>query len=135
MNPRTGIYLKYWLPVVLYATLIFYLSSLPLQIQAYGSVLSKSKFDVNYALHIAEYGIFSFLLFRAFSKHSFNKPMLIAVIVSITYAATDEIHQLFVLGRSSSLIDMMFNSMGSFLAQSAILIKRSKRTNSKAMTI
>ena len=51
-------------------------------------------------LHIIEYAILSFLLYRALIKSKFKKySFVLAVTISIFYGLIDEVHQIFVVGR------------------------------------
>lgn len=44
-----------------------------------------------------------------------NKSLLIALFICILYACSDEVHQLFVVGRSCEVKDMIIDSMGAGL--------------------
>ncbi len=105
-------FLYYWLPVYVYAGLIFYFSSLstipPLIIEIIPETL---------IWHMIEYAIFSILLFRAFINSKNTKfrenAIHLSIIIAILYGITDEIHQYFVPGRISSFFDIIANSLGS----------------------
>lgn len=43
------------------------------------------------------------------------KAIVIAMIISILYACSDEIHQIFVSGRTGKIIDVLIDSIGSFV--------------------
>lgn len=108
----------HWLPALLYAGLIFYISSIPSEeLAVFGLDMS--------LLHIIEFFILSYLIFRAFTKEKMNirYTLSLAIIISTLYGITDEIHQLYVPGRQFSTIDMAFNFIGSSL----ILFKLWKR--------
>ena len=59
-------------------------------------------------VHMAEYGVLWWLWFHAFG---FRRPVLAAVI-TLAYAATDEFHQTFVHGRVGSPIDVAIDGAG-----------------------
>jgi VanZ family protein len=63
-------------------------------------------------VHMAEYGLLWWLWSRAFG---FRRPVLAAVI-TLAYAATDEFHQTFVHGRNGSPIDWGIDAAGVALA-------------------
>ena len=44
------------------------------------------------------------------SKFKFNRPAMLSIIVCALYAASDEFHQLFIIGRSGELRDIMIDS-------------------------
>ena len=102
--------LKWWLPVALWAALIFYLSSIPYL----NSGLEEDRLLRKFA-HILEYLIFTFLLHRAF-KGSWDlsacRVRAYAVVLSLAYAASDEFHQLFVPGRNGTATDILIDAVG-----------------------
>jgi len=71
--------------------------------------------------HFGIFFMFSFFLFMTIKGKKENqiKYVLIAILISIIYALTDEFHQLFVPGRIFSVKDILTDSLGSL---SAILI-------------
>lgn len=67
------------------------------------------------SLHVIEYAILYFLLFRAtLQENSKNqkKARLIALLVAIIYAASDELHQTFVPTREGRLRDVGIDTIG-----------------------
>jgi hypothetical protein len=91
-----------WGPVVLWAAVIFGLSSVPSLSSGFGvwdEVLRKGA-------HLAEYAVLGLLLMRAWGRE------LPALVTAVAYAATDEIHQRFVQGRHSSPFDVAFDACG-----------------------
>lgn len=105
-------FLYYWLPVFIYAGLIFYLSSLSKPIPD-GILIEFSLRDK--LLHIAQYFLLSFLLFRLFKFYDVSKAYLYAILIAIAYGITDEFHQIFVLGRVFSLYDVIADTIGASL--------------------
>ncbi len=101
-----------WLPVFVWAGLIFFLSNIP---------NLKSGLDEDFILrkfaHVLEYLILTFLLWRAF-KNSFSlnqvSLMVYPALISVLYAASDEFHQTFVQGRHGCLNDVLIDSIGIF---------------------
>ncbi|MBI3576751.1 VanZ family protein [Candidatus Gottesmanbacteria bacterium] len=63
-------------------------------------------------LHVLEYAILFLLNVRAFRKKNF----LAAAILTIAYALTDEIHQLYVPTRQGQLRDVIIDGIGVILA-------------------
>lgn len=107
-----------WSPVVLWMSLIFLMSNTPdlpsNQIYILDFILKKSA-------HMVEFGILTLLFFRAFGL----KRIDTSVLVSLSYAFTDEIHQLFVPGRGGRLSDVFIDLLGIVIATQ--LIKKLKR--------
>ncbi|MEE8168173.1 MAG: VanZ family protein [Candidatus Hydrothermarchaeales archaeon] len=116
--------LVYWMPVLVYAGVIFYLSSLP-YVPGSGIVGLEQIDPERLLLHLVEYGIFGFLLFRAFvstENSSFvERALLLATLIGFFYGITDEVHQYFVPLRSPSIADAISDGIGSFLGA---LVKR-----------
>jgi len=97
-------------PVILYAGLIFWGSSIP-------SLPSHLPFTIkDKVLHFLEYFIFGILLIRSglsLNRRLTPRAMLIVVfIIGILYAATDELHQGFVPGRDMNFWDWLADSIG-----------------------
>ncbi len=113
-------FLKYWLPLYLYAALIFVLSSLskpPLHPQfLFGDKL----------FHTVEYILFGCLAARAFKNarvSTFKMHFSIwALLCGLIYGLSDEFHQLFVPGRQADINDVAFDVLGTFLG--VMLIKK-----------
>ena len=94
--------LSTWLPVVVWAAVIFALSSIPhlgTGLGTWDTILRKSA-------HVTEYAILALLLMRAIGRET---P---AFLIGVGYAVTDELHQHFVRGRHASPIDVAIDSTG-----------------------
>ena len=114
--------IKDWLPVIIYMSLIYYLSSLSDPIKEIIPLNLFPYFDFKrFIYHIVEYGILSLLLYRALKITSKN-PQTLAILITIIYAITDEIHQYFVPGRISNVFDILIDSFGAVAMQSIINI-------------
>ena len=94
--------LSLWLPVVVWAAVIFTFSSIPSLSTGLGTwdtILRK-------AAHMTEYAILGALLLRAVGRE------LPALLLGMAYAVSDEIHQHFVEGRHASALDVVLDSVG-----------------------
>ena len=94
--------LSVWLPVVVWAAVIFALSSIPSLSTGLGgwdTVLRKGA-------HLTEYAILGALLLRALGRAA---PALAG---GALYAASDELHQHFVQGRHASPLDVLLDTAG-----------------------
>lgn len=106
--------IKLWLPVFLWCMVIYYFSSIP---NLRSDLPSRWDFILRKIAHMAEYGILTFLFFRAAAQNlGPRRSVAYAAVFSLTYALTDEYHQLFVFGRSGNLADAFIDSLGIFLA-------------------
>jgi VanZ family protein len=104
----------YWLPVVLYAGMIFYLSSQSHPDEQLPSFLLKDVSDK--VLHAVEYAVLGGLCYRAF-RWGVKGPMasyaiFFAIITASLYGVTDEVHQFFVPFRESSWLDWLADTAG-----------------------
>jgi VanZ family protein len=101
--------LQLWLPVVLWAALIFGLSGIP---------KLDSGLELDYILrkmaHVTEYAILTCLLWRALKGYNLAPVYLVAypALISLLYAVSDEFHQSFVPGRQGSASDVVIDSIG-----------------------
>ncbi|MCG2711266.1 MAG: VanZ family protein [Candidatus Omnitrophica bacterium] len=106
----------YWLPVIVWAILIFALSSFSTFPKAVQPLFSFDKLA-----HAAEYSVLSFLLARAFkNSKKYNSKRyfrVLAVICAIVYAMSDELHQYFVPMRTPCIIDLIYDSIGAIIGQ------------------
>ena len=106
-------------PTIFWAVLIFVLSS-------FSSVEHpKIGFAVqDKVAHIMVFGVFGFLLQRSFYHVWGNgfRIYLLVFIVGVGYGGLDEIHQLFVEGRESSIGDFIADSAGIVLFQAVFWI-------------
>ena len=97
-----------WAPAVIYAALIFHFSSesnpLP--------VLTTNVWDK--ALHAVEYAGLALLVSHAWQQEGVGRGwmLVLAMIVTMLYAASDEVHQLWVPGRESSVFDWSADAIG-----------------------
>ena len=67
--------------------------------------------------HIIIYLVLGLLIISLIKEYKIIdwKMMFLAFIISYLYACSDEIHQLFVPGRSGNMIDVLIDSLGSYL--------------------
>jgi VanZ family protein len=104
----------YWVPVALYAGVIFFLSAQSHPEDQLPLFLLKDVSDK--VLHAVEYGILSLLCYRAFrwaagsavARHA----VVLAIVTASAYGVTDEVHQFFVPFRESSWLDWLADTIG-----------------------
>jgi len=94
-----------WLPVVLWAGLIFGLSSIP----SLGTGLGTWDLVLRKLAHTLEYAVLGLLLLRALGSE------LPALAAGAAYAASDELHQHFVRGRHGAVYDVAIDAFGVLL--------------------
>jgi VanZ family protein len=104
-----------WLPAVLWASFIFYLSA---QSRPLGRTAPAG---LSYVAHFGEYAVLAFLLFWAqLSRGSWNGRLTLSLAISFVlatlYGASDEFHQSFVPYRDASLLDFATDAAGAAFA-------------------
>jgi len=96
---------KYKIPAIIWAITLFTLSSIP------GNNVPSVGFNhADIVAHIIVFGIFGYFLAMAFSapNHLGNKKrFMMAILVGVIYAFSDEYHQSFVPGRFPSVSDLV----------------------------
>ena len=98
----TSAALRLWAPVVLWAAVIFSLSSVP----DLGTGLGTWDLVLRKIAHGFEYAVLGALLVRALRNE------LPALGAGVAYAASDELHQHFVEGRVGAPLDVLIDSVG-----------------------
>ena len=71
-------------------------------------------FLVRKAAHISAYFILGILLFSLLKEHGLGvkKIIFISIAIAMLYACTDEVHQMFVPGRSGEVRDVVIDTAG-----------------------
>lgn len=109
---KIAITIWYWAPAILWMVVIFSFSSMQ------GDDMPKFDIpNIDKFFHFVEYFILGALLVRAFANSSENinhRNVLIASIaIAVIYGFSDELHQLFVSGRSCDILDLLSDAVGS----------------------
>jgi len=125
MNNRRALIFD-WLLVVTWMAIIFAFSS-----QAHSGEVTRQYFGsfnilLRKAGHVSEFALL-FLLLRRALRHTIGGAVALtttAIFLTILYAASDEYHQSFVPGRTSSIFDVAVDSAGIALALLFLLVRR-----------
>ncbi len=109
-----------WLPVVLWASVIFVFSSRP---SIPTSQIFWQDFILKKTAHVIIFGIFCSLVYRAINKSLLKQKYAgyLSVILTFFYGVTDEIHQSFTPGRDATLRDVLIDTFGGILAMYVIM--------------
>ena len=92
--------------------IIFYLSSLSIvSIKGPGGGFAFS----DELQHLVMFSGLAFLVFRGVVKTFRKDHVVVTLIISTLYGLSDEIHQIFVDGRFFSLLDLLFDFLGSVI--------------------
>ena len=109
--------LWYWVPVVLYAGTIFYLSAQSHPEEQLPLFLFEGVSDK--VLHAVEYTVLGVLCYRVFrwgmSGQVASRALLFAIVTASLYGMTDEAHQLFVPFRESNWQDWLADTVGAVI--------------------
>ena len=95
-------------------------------------IFSTLSLIVRKSAHITEYAILAVLVYLFFLEKNWWFRYFLPVAFVMFYAATDEIHQTFVSGRSGNVIDVGIDTLGAVLIMTLIsivhlIIKRIKK--------
>ena len=136
-----------WIPVIIWMGLIFYLSHQPAE---QSSELSAGvmemllnvlvvifpiheeipiiHFLIRKAAHFFAYFVLGILVVHALSKSlkPIWKGSVIALVICVLYAITDEVHQLFIPGQSGEVRDVLLDSVGAAVGLSVYLLLNRK---------
>jgi VanZ family protein len=122
----------YWVPVALYAGVIFYLSAQSHPEEQLPSFLLQDVSDK--VLHAVEYGILALLCYRAFRWAAgpavARQAVVLAIVTASVYGVTDEVHQFFVPFRESSWLDWLADTVGATIV--AVGVGRITKTSVSA---
>lgn len=104
-------FIRYWLPVIVYCTIIFVQSSYPSP-----DALPRFAFS-DKLMHLLAYGILGALVCRASNtivrwRHRWGALVVIGLMTATLYGASDEWHQSFVAGRSAEITDLIADFVG-----------------------
>ena len=76
-------------------------------------------------IHMAEYGLLVFVWWRALRAVApGSRALVLAIVASLAYAATDELHQSFIHGRHGTPVDVAIDAVGMAAAAAAIARRR-----------
>jgi VanZ family protein len=137
---RVKLFLRYWLPLLVWITLIFVGSTDLLSAEHTSRVIApflrwlhpgisersimQVQFLVRKAGHVCEYAVLAALLYRALiNTVLIGRAMASAAIVlflCVLYAMSDEFHQSFVPSRTATARDVGIDSAGAFLGVALI---------------
>src|SRR5438132_4853761 len=125
-------FLRYWVPVLLYVSLIFGLSSIENLHPPAGLEISDK------VAHLTEYGLLGFLLVRALrGTNAFETSLpaaLVSLLCGLAVGFADELYQAHVPGRSSDPGDYAADATGVVLSLIVFLALRVLRRRRRAGT-
>ncbi len=87
-------------------------------------ILKKFVKPVRKMAHFTIYLVLGILVFLMLKEYNIKDTIIVSLLICIIYALTDEIHQLFIVGRSGNLIDCLIDTLGSITGILVLNIKR-----------
>jgi VanZ family protein len=115
----------YWLPAIFWMIVIFAFSARP-AVQT--STIDWQDFAVKKTAHFVEYAVLTVLFIysiRRTTSLSLINSIIVALILSVVYAVSDEFHQSFVPGREPRIRDVFVDILGSLSASLFLYKNRS----------
>ena len=132
---RLTLFLKFWLPPLLWMSVIFFVSADSASVNRSSRLLGPlfrwlfpdfsedaiglCVLAVRKLAHVTEYAFCAILLWRALRQYTAadRRPWIprhawVAFAICVAYAITDEFHQRFVPGRGPALTDVFLDSLG-----------------------
>jgi len=107
---------RFWFLAAAWAVIIFVLSSIPGQSMPRVEILRYDK--VVHAIVYSVLGGLFFLALRQTSSLTVGRLIVLAAAFAFIYGVTDEVHQLFVPGRSAEVYDALADGIGGMLGAS-----------------
>lgn len=115
---------RIWLVVtIIYCIAIFITTASPVSTGASSSSLFLKLFNLTEqeaatinvffrkSVHLSAFGVLAILFYKSFS----TKPYIKAWVFTTLYAATDELHQVFIPNRTGTVIDVVIDSIGAII--------------------
>jgi VanZ family protein len=109
----------FWLPVLVWAGIIFAFSATPDLRFAQSDVVD---FVVRKAGHMFVFGVLAVLVWLALASSAVRRAMVWSWVLTVAYAASDEFHQSFTAGRHPSPVDVGIDSVGAFVLLLALTL-------------
>ena len=90
-------------------------------------IIEKYTYPIRKLAHYTLYFILGILSFLVVKDYSINKKLIIySLLICFLYACSDEFHQLFIIGRSARVLDVMIDTFGSSCSISIFYIFNKK---------
>lgn len=90
-------------------------------------IIEKYTYPIRKLAHYTLYFILGILSFLVVKDYSINKKLIIySLLICFLYACSDEFHQLFIIGRSARVLDVLIDTFGSYCSISIFYIFNKK---------
>lgn len=92
-------------------------------------IVREKRFFIRKTAHFLSYSILGLLIYLTLESYAISHIFLYSVLFCFFYACSDEVHQLFLDGRTAKFMDVLIDTTGSIT--SCFLLTRFKRRNGK----
>lgn len=134
MSKKIYKFIDLWLPVILWAGLIFHFSSGSVPV---ASVVVWQDFAIKKTGHVLLFGFLAILIYRGLRGEGMDRKRaaIHAVFWAFFYGTTDEFHQMFTQGREARVRDIFIDGGGAALAISLVyfLLPKSPKNIAKIL--
>lgn len=90
------------------------------------TILEKYTTIVRKTAHFGIYLVLGILVINFLCEYNIKHIILVSIIVCLLYSITDEVHQLFIEGRSGEVRDVLIDTSGSFVGVCSYYIIKNK---------
>ena len=97
-------------------------------------LIEDTRFVVRKTAHFTLYFILGVLTYLTLKSYSIKKIVIFSILLCFIYSCSDEIHQMFLDGRTAKILDIFIDTIGSIVGISLCIIickLKSKYNNSK----
>lgn len=92
-------------------------------------IIEKYTYPIRKLAHYTLYFVLGILAFLVVEDYSINKKLIIySLLICFLYACSDEFHQLFVIGRSAQVLDVIIDTFGSLCSICILYIFKEKKS-------
>lgn len=101
-----------WLPPIILMGIIYYLSS---DVRPEFLDLPVLNWGLYKFIHLGVFGVLYFSFFRAFYRtesHDMANAFMFSFMATVLFAASDELHQSYIVGRDGNPIDVAIDTLG-----------------------
>ncbi len=78
-------------------------------------IVQQTRFFIRKGAHFTIYFLLGLMSFLTFKVYQFKHPAILAILLCLIYASSDEIHQLFVSERTGRIVDVFIDMSGSLI--------------------
>lgn len=97
--------------------------------------IGMAEFLIRKSAHMFLYFVVAILIYNAINKAGRLEDYLLSLLLTALYACTDEVHQLFIAGRSGELRDVLVDSTGALIGLVLIFLISKLISNKKVHSL